>query len=51
MRCYGFLSNEPCSCDLIAMSLAVKLIGAWFSDSELLTCPEVKKVAYIYETS
>ena len=29
---------RPCSHNLIVMSLVVKLIGAWFLDSELSTC-------------
>ena len=29
---------SPCSCDLIVMSLLVKLTGTWFLDSELSTC-------------
>ena len=51
MCCYAFLSDEPCSCDLIVTSLVIKLIGAWFLDSELSTCSELKKVTYIYEKS
>ena len=34
-----FLVMSPCSLDLICdTSLVVKLIGAWFLDSELSTC-------------
>ena len=32
------LVMSPCSHDLIVTSLVVKLIGAWFLDSELSTC-------------
>ena len=35
------LVMSPCLCDLIVMSLVVKLIGAWFLDSELSTCFEL----------
>ena len=44
MCCYAFLSDEPCSCDVIVTSLVIKLIGAWFLDSELSTCSELKKL-------
>ena len=44
MCCYAFLSDELCSCDLIVTSLVIKLIGAWFLDSELSTCSELKKL-------
>ena len=32
------LVMSPYSCDLIVMSLVVKLIGTWFLDSDLSTC-------------
>ena len=32
------LVMSPCSYDLIVTSLVVKLISAWFLDSELSTC-------------
>ena len=39
MHYYAFLNDDVIpSCDLIVTSLVVKLIGAWFSDSELSTC-------------
>ena len=40
MHCYALLS--PCSDDMIVTSLVVKLISAWFLDSELSTCLKLK---------
>ena len=45
-----FLVMSPYSCDLIVMSLVVKLIGTWFSDSELSTCLSYLRMQHYSET-